>query len=226
MSGSIYKNGIFYGEPNSSVKYYDNPQDYYNLSQAEKEAMTELVILNDGDNPLDANLIAYGNGSVADELTKITKGIGARAISGISFYENMQLTNYGQTLPFDLSVENTNTDIFSAPDNSGILIKQRGIYSVRVRVHGVCNTPHSEVCLNLARFRTWDEKHSFFNKFVCGTYARQFTIDASVILKVSDPQDRLELHAWSPDGNNGNYIFGARDAGDTILEVTKIANIE
>ena len=74
MTGSIYKNGVFYGEPNMSVKYYDNPQDYYILPKAEREAMTELVILNEDDNPLDASLITYGDGSVAEALDGLKSG--------------------------------------------------------------------------------------------------------------------------------------------------------
>lgn len=55
------------GEVNG-VLYFENPQDYYDLSEEEREAINELVILNEDGEPLDASLITYGNGSVADAL--------------------------------------------------------------------------------------------------------------------------------------------------------------
>lgn len=81
---------------NKVVKYYDNPQDYYDLSEAEREAMDELVILNDDGDPLDASLIAYKDSTLEAGLTNIEEQISTLnssldsmgTVSYISFEDN------------------------------------------------------------------------------------------------------------------------------------------
>ena len=62
------------GEVNGVI-YFENPQDYYNLSKEEREAINELVILNEGGEPLDASLITYGDSNVGAELQRLDNEI-------------------------------------------------------------------------------------------------------------------------------------------------------
>lgn len=55
----------------NGVIYFENPQDYYNLSEEERKAINELVILNEDGEPLDASLITYGNSNVGAELQRL-----------------------------------------------------------------------------------------------------------------------------------------------------------
>ena len=59
----------------NGVKYFENPQDYYNLSIEEREAINELVILNEDGEPLDASLITYGASNVGAELQRLDNEI-------------------------------------------------------------------------------------------------------------------------------------------------------
>ena len=62
------------GEVNGVI-YFENPQDYYDLSEEEREAINELVILNEDGEPLDASLITYGDSNVGAELQRLDNEI-------------------------------------------------------------------------------------------------------------------------------------------------------
>lgn len=206
---------------------------------------TQVIVTNDYQNGMVATNVIYNNSDsglvstnvqgaideVVDDidtlnsaLSNTTIGVGSRSASKISFVDNWSIQTSGQTIPFDRSIQNTNESVFTSADGLGCLIKQKGIYSVRIRIHGLINANH-EINFYLNRFKSGEDVVPYIGKIEPSNFTRQFTVDETFIIRNdSNGNDRVTVVIYS--SASGDFIYGTRDAGDTYLEVTKIANIE
>ena len=119
-------------------------------------------------------------------------------------------------------ISNTNTNIFTEADGGGILIKKRGIYLVRCRLH-IVQSANDIVKVTIQRYLTdeIDGVYPIQSYTPNPDYAVQLTVDfLSVIFHDSDKTDRFVIRAWSDNGNS--YVYGTNIASDSMISVTKI----
>lgn len=170
---------------------------------------------------LDATNVQSAIDELNSNLSKANQGVGAISSSGIQDDRFTIPSGAFSFIPFSIDRKNTNTDVFTSADGLGCLIKQSGLYSVRVKLHMYLVKGHN-VDIRIIRYQQGQEI-SVERITIIGNN-EQYHEDRTFILEHNAPSnDRFNVQIMS-DGSD-DFIYGASEAADSVLEVIKIANV-
>ena len=167
------------------------------------------------------NSVTGAINNLNSNLSKANQGVGAISSSGIQDDRFTIPSGAFSFIPFSIDRKNTNTDVFTSADRLGCLIKQSGLYSVRVKLHMYLVKDHN-VDIRIVRYQQGEEI-SVERITIIGNN-EQYHEDRTFILEHNaSGNDRFNVQIMS--NGSDDFIYGASEAADSVLEVIKIANV-